>query len=226
VSLVWITRTQPGADKSAAVFKQAGYKACAAPLLTISPADEMPRPPPYNATLIFTSQNGIRAFCELTNRRIWDVVTVGDATAKHAREHGFTRVRSAGGAVEDIARLIQPDPIDEHLYVHCGGVHIRGDIVGDLKRQGRVARRDICYRSSPVRALPDIAINQCTAIVFYSPLAARTFRSFAPKCEHMSAISLSSAIDTELDGLSFTRRAVAKTPTEAALLKAAHECLR
>lgn len=226
MSRIWITRTQPGADKSVAAFERAGFEAFAAPLLTIAPPAKMPPPPPAHSTLIFTSQNGVRAFCELTDKRSWPVVTVGDATAKLAQSAGFTDVRSAGGTVDDIAELIQSDPVNERLYIHCVGRHVRGDVTGDLRQQGRRARRDVYYASSPVQNLPGVDIRACKAIVFYSPLAAQTYAEFAPNCEHMSAISLSAPIDHALGALLFKRRIIAKAPTELALLKAAEETLR
>lgn len=226
MSQIWITRTQPGADKSVKAFRQAGFDAFAAPLLTLAPPDDMPPPPPANAVLIFTSQNGVRAICQLTDKRDWPVVTVGEATASLAADMGFRDVRSAGGTVHDISKLIHDDPINDSLYLHCAGRHIRGDVVNDLIRQGRKARRDIYYKSSPVKTMPQIDLESCDAAVFYSPLAAQTFAQFSSACRHMSAISLSPAIDTALGALAFKCRIIADAPHETALLKAVQETLQ
>jgi len=58
------------------------------------------------AALAFTSRNGVAAFAALSDDRSLPVFTVGDATAEAARTAGFAAVRSAAGALEDLARLL------------------------------------------------------------------------------------------------------------------------
>ncbi|MGB0907332.1 MAG: uroporphyrinogen-III synthase [Maricaulaceae bacterium] len=223
---IWITRSQPGAEQSAAAFKNVGFTPLIAPLLEITPPKTIPALPPDDAVLIFTSKNGVNAFCTQASSRDWPVVTVGDATAELARSYGFSNIRSADGRGSDIPVMLASDPATNRLYVHVSGSHVRGDIVGALQRQGRKARRDIYYQSTPVERFPDINLHDIEFIVFYSPMTAQTFVGFMADTAHITAISLSPDIDDVLAPLDFTKRYVADKPTQNALLKAAQQSLR
>lgn len=216
---VWITRTQPSANESAKAFEIAGYEAVVAPLLTVK-TKAVEDAVPDNAALIFTSQNGVRAFCESENRRDLPVVTVGDATAKLALNMGFSDVRSAGGTSEDIAALINNAPDGTARYLHISGQHVRGAVSEDLRAMGLTAERRIYYGSSPVQALPDIDIETIDMAIFFSPLAAETLARLAPRAPHMSALSISAATDAALGTLGFRARYIAKAPTLEGLIAA------
>ena len=104
---VWITRTTPGADRTAQAVRALGFDPVVAPLLEVRP---LARTGDYLslddvAALAFTSVNGL-IFADLTPRRDWPVFAVGHRTAQAARDRGFTDVRSAGGDAEDLAALI------------------------------------------------------------------------------------------------------------------------
>ncbi len=216
---VWITRTLPGANDSARLFKAKGYESVIAPLLTIAPYADMPKPPPLNAILIFTSKNGLSAFTLNTDKRHWPVVTVGDSTAKRARELGFETVYSASGTWEDVVTKVKSkfSSKDQPVY-HISGKHVRGHIVETLKRSGYSARREIFYASDPVIQLPDLDLSTMTHIAIYSPLAAKTLAGFKPDLSHLTTVCISRGTDTELDGLNIQHRLIAQTPDETAML--------
>ncbi len=215
---LWITRSVPAAFKSAEQWALAGCAAAVAPLLKISPPTHMPPLPEKNAVLIFTSGNGLEAFKILTDERYWPVVTVGDETARLARDAGFKKVSSARGTSENIIRLIQDELPKTYDFVHCSGQHVRGAIAEDLSRAGYTARRDIYYQSSPVDALPKIDVGQLNYIALYSPLAAQTLASFKPDLSYTTTLSISAAADAALDGLNVQSRLIAKHPNETAML--------
>ena len=221
---IWITRTLPGAHESAAAFEQAGFKTVTAPLLTVE-NKAAAQAVPENAVLVFTSQNGVRAFCE-AHSDIWEtlrdcpVMTVGDATAALAKEMGFKNVRSAGGVSDDIAPLISRKPDKEALYIHISGQHVRGAAVQDIIDLGLNAERRIYYGSSAVQALPDIDIDKIDVAVFFSPMAAQTLARLSPAVAHMSALSISGAADEALGTLVFKERYIAKAPTLESLIAA------
>src|SRR5271165_5513727 len=55
--------------------------------------------------ILCTSANGVRALAQATSERGVTLLAVGDATASRARAEGFLAVESAGGDVDDLARL-------------------------------------------------------------------------------------------------------------------------
>ncbi len=220
---LWITRSVPAAFKSAEQWALSGCAAAVAPLLKISPPAHMPPLPEKNAVLIFTSGNGIEAFKTLTDKRDWPVITVGDETARLAREAGFKQVSSAKGTSEDVTRLIQDKLPQDKLsktsaFIHCAGQAVRGAIVEDLSCAGYTARRDIYYQSTPVDALPKIDLGRLNYIALYSPLAAQTLASFKPDLSYTTTLSISAAADAALDGLNVQSRLIAARPNETAML--------
>lgn len=216
---VWITRTQPSAAATAQVIERAGFQPLIAPLLTVEILD-VPAITAKNTALIFTAQNGVRAFCENETRRDFSVVTVGDATAQLAVDSGFTNVKSAGGTSRDIAPLIAASCDKAAHYLHISGKHVRGTVLKDLQDLGLSAKRRIYYRSAPVQALPDIDLAKVDIAAFFSPLAAQTLAALGPNIKGLKAVSISAATDEALGALEFTARHIAKTPTLTGLIAA------
>jgi len=115
--------------------------------------------------------------------------------------------------------------------IHCAGRHVRGSITEDLSAAGYNARRDLYYQSEAVTDLPAIDYAALTHIAFYSPLAAKTFQSFASQdllgqvsldIHKAVFISISRATDAALGGLHGDRpvqRHIADAPNEAAMIK-------
>ena len=92
--------------------------------------------------LLFTSANGVRAFCSaLSDKRPADlllpVFAVGDASARTAAECGFSRIESADGDVTDLTDLVTArlDPAAGGLF-HAAGSKVAGDLKGGLEAAG------------------------------------------------------------------------------------------
>lgn len=215
---VWITRTEPLAERSAARFKDAGFYPIIAPLLVIAPPPVMPPIPPRGAALIFTSQNGLNAFCQMSQFRGHAVITVGDATAGAARKAGFTDVISASGTAQDVAALILQNSQTDRPYWHIAGRHVRGNIIEDLRAAGLQAERHIFYDSTPVDTLPDIEMSTVDVAALYSPLAAQTFAALAPHLAQTATLSISPATDAALGALNTAPRLIAAAPNEESML--------
>ena len=215
---IWITRTLPAAHKSAQAFAHLGLAAAIAPLLLVSPPEDMPAMPPQEALLIFTSANGLSAFCELTDERHWPVVTVGAETAVQARKAGFENVSSADGTSDDVTALVKASASLSTPIIHCAGVHVRGSITQDLRAAGYQARRDLYYRSAPVETLPKIDLSKLNYLALYSPLTAKTLASFKLNLSTVTILSISAATDAALGDLKAQSRLIAKAPNEAAML--------
>lgn len=217
--IVWITRTQPSASAAALAFERAGFNTIIAPLLTVEHV-KTASPVPDNSVLIFTSQNGVRAFCDMEARRDLPVVTVGDATGQLAQDMGFANVRSAGGTSEDITPLIKSAPDKDALYVHISGNHVRGRVWQDLTQLGLSAERRIYYRSAPVQGLPDIEFKDIDIVALFSPMAAITLLALTPCISHLKAVSISAATDAALGDLPLKNRIIASSPDLESLIAA------
>jgi len=174
-----------------------------------------------NSVLIFTAQNGVRAFADVNARRNYPVICVGQATAALAQSLGFEDVLSAGGTSDDIAPLIARRPRPDMTYLHISGEHVRGRVSEDIRELGLSAERLIYYCSAPVPQMPKIDLASLDLVTFFSPLAAKTLAGFDVDVRHMSAVSLSSAVDGALAGLDFKNRHIAAAPTLESLIAAA-----
>jgi len=104
--LVWVTRTSEGARRTARAIEAMGYETLVAPVLKVQALKPIIDPHSFDA-VIFTSRNGLNAFCALCSRRALTAWCVGDATAEAAREKGFQQVISAAGDGRALAELIR-----------------------------------------------------------------------------------------------------------------------
>ena len=231
---VLVTRAEDDAEKLAAQLAARGYESVIEPLMTIHFRREAaPELAPFLdgvQAVLFTSANGVRAFAAATARRDFRVFAVGDATAGAARKAGFADVASAGGAIEDLAKLVigRLKPKDGALF-HAAASVTAGDLQGLLEATGFAVRRAVLYEAVPSERLSDtsrqaIARREIDAALFFSPRNAATFVRLAAGleegCKHMTAVALSPAVAEKLAPLPWHRVAVAAAPHEAALLAA------
>lgn len=218
---IWITRTQARASASARRYEALGYAPIIAPLLTVGPPKIAPALPPEHATLIFTSQNGIDAFCALTARRDFSVITVGDATADTAKARGFVSVMSAGGSAVDVTAMILDAPDVGAFYWHVAGRHARGSIVEALLSAGLSAARHIYYATQPVGRWPsDGEVLADDIITVYSPLAANALTAFGHDLSDVTILSMSAAARAAFGQSPVARHLIAEEPTESAMIAA------
>lgn len=184
-----------------------------APLLAIEP---IPQPAPDLtgvAALAFTSRNGVDAFAALSDDRSLPVFTVGDATAGAARAAGFASVRSAAGALADLARLLAeatPGPV-----LAPGALEPAGDLPALLA--GRIAVRALpVYRAVATGAVPPAAFD---AVLVHSPRGGRALAAHAPFSGQI-AVAISEAAADALHGAKGLEIRIAARPDEAALFAA------
>ena len=231
---VLVTRAEGDAERLAARLAERGYESVIEHLMTIRFRPEAARGiAPFLdgvQAILFTSANGVRAFAEASARRDFRAFAVGDATAGTARAAGFAEVTSAGGAVDDLARLVigRLKPKAGALF-HAAASATAGDLQGLLEAAGFSVRRAVLYEaveserlSEPTRGM--MARHEIDAALFFSPRNAAAFVRLAAGleegCKHMIAVALSSAVAERLAPLPWRRIAVAAVPNEAALLAA------
>ena len=232
---VLVTRPEEDAAGLAAALREAGHEPVMAPLLAVeflSPAALDPELCGVQA-LLFTSANGVRALAALKTgapRRDLPVLAVGDASARAARDAGFSAVESAEGDVAALAELVRArvDSAGGALF-HATASKLAGDLGGRLTQWGYDYRRAVLYRSRPATSLPDeilLEFQQRTlgAASFFSPRTAKTFATLALAAGlahdllHVRALCLSKAVADALGTLVWRRLEVAPRATQESLL--------
>jgi uroporphyrinogen-III synthase len=225
-----VTRPRAEAMALAEALAARGIEAIIEPLLDIHYRDE---PAPDLAgveALLCTSANGVRALARLSGDRGIALFAVGEATAARARDEGFAQVESAGGNVEDLARLVRQllRPGAGRL-LHVAGSDVAGDLAGMLREEGFAVDRVVLYEARPVPGLsaPTVAALQSGLVdfaLFFSPRTAAVFTRLAEQAgvgaaiRGVTAVSISAAADRALGDLAFRGRLVADTSDQNALL--------
>ncbi|HUN45837.1 MAG TPA: uroporphyrinogen-III synthase [Stellaceae bacterium] len=231
-----VTRPQPAAAALAIRLAARGHEVTIEPLLAIRPEPDAParlaEALAGAQAVLFTSANGVEAFAAATSRRDLRAFAVGDATARAADAAGFAAVESAGGNVDDLARLVTEQLRPENgPLVHGRGEDVAGDLAGVLGTAGFTVRPVALYRVEPATMLsPAVAAairaRAIDAALFFSPRTASSFVRLAAAdglqedCASMAAAALSRAVATALEPLRWRRLEIAEAPTEAALLAA------
>jgi uroporphyrinogen-III synthase len=221
---VWVTRTAPEAEATAARLRALGHAPLVAPVLQVRETGTVPDLQGA-AALAFTSSNGVRAFARLSPERRLPVYAVGDSTARAARSAGFAEVRSAAADVSALVRLILADP-PSGAVVHLAPEAPAGDLVGGLRSGGLQARLAAIYRTEAVVAdAPLAALSaeppELDVVLVHSARAAQALAALPElgrAAPQLRALCLSKAAAAPLLPLNFATVAVAPLPTEGALL--------
>ncbi len=212
---VWVTRARPGAEATAQRVHDVGLRPFVSPLLEV--AD---RPVGADlagvAALAFTSANAVRAFEVDPAHRSLPVFAVGDATARAAREAGFSNVHVGAGDVAALAETIASACL-AGVVLHPRAAQTAHDLVAILAQEGVSARDLVVYRTD-VAALggADLdAARACDFVLLQSAKAARALRHLdirgpRPVCQSVAIA----------DALGDPRARVASLPNEDALIAA------
>jgi uroporphyrinogen-III synthase len=216
-----ITRALPDAERSAARLRDLGAEPIVAPLLEIAPLRVSVDISGAQA-LLFTSANGVRAAPATLERKL-PTLTVGEATARAARQAGFSDVRSAQGDVAALAAMAAAtlDPKAGAL-LYLSGVHVAGDLTGALRAAGYNARRAIVYDARIVDLLPAAYLQPLDMVAFHSVRAAQAFAGFgAPHAAQRIAVCISPTVAKAAEAVDWARVVVAAAPQDDALWSAA-----
>lgn len=230
--VVWITRPQPGAKRTAKVLAEAGYDPVLAPLTEIRACDPELSPDDAAAfdAVAVTSANALRhapaGLLDVLSGK--PVYAAGDATAAEARSRGLIAAESAEGAVDDLVSLIakRERPGASILYL-CGRVR-----TGDLER--KLAEKDFrcclaeLYTAEIVSYPTEYFGNLLDrggpdAVLFHSAFSASAFAgnvhpAFPHAFENTMFFMLSARIAGVLPAALKPRVTVSAEPNERALL--------
>jgi len=227
--LALLTRPSGEARRTARELDARGWDALIAPVMEIKRLPDVPAEAGDATALIFTSAAGVHAWAEGAGRTDLPVWTVGDATARAAREAGFVRVVSSGGNAGDLVQyLVDARKAADGPALHVSGLHVAGDVTGDLTRAGLDCRRLVLYRAEIAERLPESAVAALNADLvraapFFSPRAAAAFVKLTTEAgalerlRRVDALFMSDACARAGQAPWRTVR-VASRPTEEALL--------
>ncbi len=230
--LVLITRSEPGASRTAARAQALGYAPLVAPVAVREP---LMTPEALGAALktapaiALTSAHAARALYATAIGRNVAIFAVGEATGEAAREAGFTKVTSASGDVAALARVIVKSGVSG--VAHVRGEDAAGDLSGALAGAGVACVEAVVYRMSPVAELSRAATRalgagDLAAVMIHSAAGARRWIALADAAGLRDAAratpsaAISEAAATPLRQAGVRSLAIAPSPDEAALLEA------
>lgn len=231
MSGILVTRPEQDAEATAAKLRDRGFSPILAPLMSVDIAAGPALDLDGSRGLLMTSANGVRAFAERQAGALPDlpVFCVGDATARAARAAGLNNVASAGGDVDDLARLVMESlPPGEGPLLHVAGTKVAGDLAGMLAAGGYAYRREVIYEARAAEVLPDAAAvalrtGAATGVLLHSPRSAALFDALVTNaglrdvCGRLTAYCLSANVAAKA-GAPWAAVRVAARPTEDDLL--------
>lgn len=233
-----ITRPRPDAEPLADRLAGLGITPVIEPMMEVSVLDGPPLPWAGVQAVALTSANGARALAIRDERRDLPVFAVGEATARTARDLGFSAVESAGGDLETLASLIvrRLDPVAGAIH-HVAGLIVAGDLSGRLEAAGFRCERVTLYDARPVPQLTAptvhmLAENRFSAVLLFSPRTAGLFAGLvnaagvADACRRLIALCLSDRVAAAAARLVWRQVAVAARPDQEAMIALARNRLR
>lgn len=231
--LVWITRPQPGAGRTAERLAAIGFEPLVLPLSEVSACEpDIGMGEADRAEFVaITSGNAVRLapklLLEMLKRKT--AYAVGDATGAEARARGFARVVSAQGAVDDLAALIAGRENRGATGVYLCGRRRSGDLEGKLAASGIECRVAEVYATNEV-SQPTYKLKVALtgrspgAVLFHSAFSASLFAEAvtgaeADAFENTQFFAMSERIAQALPGWARGRVTVAEAPDEDNLLQ-------
>ncbi len=172
--------------------------------------------------LIFTSENGVRAFVQAYGQHDMPAYCVGVRTAKAARAVGL-RASSANGSADDLVAMVMDAGVKGAL-LHVRGEHSRGDIAGRL---GQQVDEVVAYRQVPVplteKTREILAGKHEVILPLFSPRTAQLFFKHdllinAP----LQVVAISNAVNEAILGTNPAKNIdilIAETPDAEAMLR-------
>lgn len=232
---VLVTRPRPDAERFAELLIARGHEVLIEPLFEIAAVANAEIDLTGIQALLFTSANGVRAFCAaFAPRRPQDlelrIFAVGDASARTAEECGFTSIESADGDVIDLTALVarRLDPTQGGLF-HAAGSKVAGDLKGGLEAAGFAFHRAVLYETRALAALSaetqaQLRSGEIDAVTFFSPRTAKSFvrliaaAGLGDYLKASVAVCLSAAVKEQLAPLCWNSLVIAAKPTQAEVL--------
>jgi uroporphyrinogen-III synthase len=142
---LWVTRSQPGADRQAGELRAEGYDVLVAPVLQIVPTDERP-PRELPDVVIFVSEQAVRHCGALDFCRRADVFAVGARTRQALAERGVDAVSPEQATSEGLLALPELRRLDNRIVLIVSGEGGRSLLQDELNERGARVLMFRCYR--------------------------------------------------------------------------------
>lgn len=229
---VLVTRTWPGCDETARRLVREGFEPIVSPCLDIVPSQASLLELDNVAGLVFTSANGVRAFCERSPARGLVAWCVGPATAAEAQSEGFGDVRNANGDAGELTAFIacQADPGDGRL-IHVANDAAAGELVKSLRKRGFDVEFAALYTTRPAKALQPGAAQALqdgtlSVVLLHSAKGAAGLAPLLRQASisKVSAVAISERAAAPIVALPWHEVSIAEAPNEDALIKALRMC--
>jgi uroporphyrinogen-III synthase len=192
---VLVTRPELDARREAEALAARGHEPILAPLLEIEFLPSVDLSLDGVQALIVTSRNALRALAAhevLEGALRLPLFAVGEATARAARELGFSEVIIGPGTGAGLLPLIRREVHPEKgALMHLSAELVAFDLKPALEEEGFEVRRVILYRSHPATAFPaevmaGLAAGDVRGVILLSPRTAETFATLA---EHQGMVA-------------------------------------
>ncbi len=223
---IWVTRAAPEAEATARRLRAGGHAPLIAPVLEVRHLDGPAPDLDGVGALAFTSRNGVRAFAALSPERRLPAFTVGRATARAARDLGFTDVICANGDAAALAALIAQQRTEGEV-LHAAPEIPAADLPAALAERGIRARAHVVYKTEALAlgAAAAAALKsdppEIDAVLVHSPRAAARLAGLVElqkAAARIEAYCISEAAAEPLQGLNFKALRWAPVPDETSLL--------
>lgn len=187
---VLVTRPEFDATREAEALAAHGHDPVLAPLLAIEFLPGVPLDLDGAQALIVTSRNALRALAShdaLEQALALPLFAVGEATARAAKQLGFTEVIIGPGTGAGLLPLIRRELHPEKgALVHVAAEAVAFDLKPALEEEGFTFRRSVLYRSHPAETLPaevvaSLASGEISGVILLSPRTAKTFAALAER---------------------------------------------
>lgn len=211
---VWITRTRPGAERTAERLRVLGIDSLIDPVLEVRSLNVSIDLAGVDA-LAFTSPNGVRVFEGLSQDRSLPVFAVGDATADALGRIGFSRIEIADGDLKALAGLL--------MARRPGRVLALGptEPAGDLTALAPGVPIDVqaIYATLTREAQGRSGSGDLAGVLIHSAKAARALIAGGHDLSGLAVIALSEACAAPLRSRPVKSIAVAPFPDDASLVR-------
>jgi uroporphyrinogen-III synthase len=220
---VWITRTQPGAGRTAARLEAVGLAPLIDPVLEVRPLPASTEVSGFDG-LVFTSPNAVAGFTRISSDRTRPAFAVGAATAAALSDAGFTDIHTAGGDVQALAGLLASRP--ERRFLHLAPAQPVADLAALMAPAGiEVVVRPI-YETVPVTPATALAAADLSAVLVHSARAAGVLIDQArARLAHLHVLALSQACADPFQGVAVKSLSVAPFPDDASLVRLVRDTL-
>ena len=221
---VLVLRPEPGASATADLARGMGLVPVLAPMAQVMPEPwSAPDPDGFDAVLL-GSANAVRhAGPQLPGLRALPALVVGEATARAAREAGFTVAQVGEGGLQSVLDRLAEAPGPRRLLRLAGAQHVALAAPPGVSIAVRVVYR-VAYlplSGQAVRALAEGAV-----VLLHSGEAAG---HFSAECDRLSlrrgsvGVAALAPRIAEAAGHGWRALEVASAPTDAALLELARD---